>query len=486
MGDKIGQGRFSTVYQCMHLATKEMLAVKVIEKSSLDDHESDAMHNEIAILKLVNHPNITRLREMFETRTHLYIVMRLVRGGDLFNRIKARKCFKEEVAREVIWSLFSAVKYLHARGIVHRDIKPENILCLDADDDSKIIISDFGLSKFATPKELMKVACGTLCYVAPEVLKCSGYGFSVDIWSIGVIMYLLLRGRLPFDGKTKDEIIDRTLTAQLDFSHAHWSAVSDEAKELLRMLLTKDPSLRCSEATARAHPWFEPVRKRIAQQKATNTASVAGSVPATPVVTAAVAAILPESLALVTSVTPVQAPVRVTVVPAVAHIPEVMPRSASTTATTRTAAASTQSNSPPPPIPSPTLGPTADLSTNSEAPPPSSPSPTPTSPPALTAALATRSSSSPASPLLVLDSADGNILKFHLRVKSVDGKMKDIRFPFNPAVDTVTLVVQEMFVSLNLPDDCRDELTSLLKTHVEAVPSPASVPAAWAPIQRMP
>jgi serine/threonine protein kinase len=449
--------RFSTVYQCRHLATNEMLAVKVIEKSSLDDQESDAMHNEIAILKLVNHPNITRLREMFETRTHLYIVMRLVRGGDLFNRIKARKCFKEAVTREVIWSLFSAVKYLHARGIVHRDIKPENILCLDADDDSKIIISDFGLSKFATPKELMKVACGTLCYVAPEVLKCSGYGFSVDIWSIGVIMYLLLRGRLPFDGKTKDEIIDRTLTAPLDFSHAHWSTVSDEAKELLRMLLTKDPALRCSEATARAHPWFEPVRNRIAQQKAVN--SVVRSVPSTPVVTAAVAATLPESFALVTSPAPAFSPA-----PAPAHPSTV---SSTVEVTPTPAAMSTKSNSPPPSVPAP--------------------APTPTSMSTPTAALAARSNSPPVSPVLVLESTDGGSLKFHLRVASVDGKMKDIRFPFNPAVDTVAQVVQEMFVSLNLPSACRDELISLMTTHVASSAfTPSAIPAAWAPIQHIP
>lgn len=200
---------------------------------------------------------------MFETRTQLFIVMRLVKGGDLFERIKTRKFFPENVAREVMWSLFSAIRYLHARGIVHRDLKPENILCLDEKDDSLVMISDFGLSKFASSVELMKIACGTLCYVAPEVLKMQGYSFSVDIWSLGVIMYLLLRGRLPFDGKTKDEIIDRTITAAPDFTHPHWQMVSEEAKDLVAKLLNKDPKLRFTEEQARLHSWFEPVRRRM-------------------------------------------------------------------------------------------------------------------------------------------------------------------------------------------------------------------------------
>lgn len=129
------------------------------------------------------------------------------------------------------------------------------------------MIADFGLSKFASPSEVMKIACGTLCYVAPEVLKLTGYGFSVDIWSLGVIMYLLLRGRLPFDGKSKDEIIDRTLTAPLDFSHAHWRTVSKEAQDLLKELLHKDPAQRITAEKARAHVWFEPIRKRLVPVK---------------------------------------------------------------------------------------------------------------------------------------------------------------------------------------------------------------------------
>jgi serine/threonine protein kinase len=151
----------------------------------------------------------------------------------------------------------------------------QNILCLDEFDDTKIMISDFGLSKFATPAELMKIACGTLCYVAPEVLKLTGYSFSVDVWSIGVIMYLLLRGRLPFDGKTKDEIIDRTLTGAPDFTHPSWKQVSPDAIHLINQLLQKDPNQRISCEKARQHPWFESIRAQKTQAAAAAAAATA-------------------------------------------------------------------------------------------------------------------------------------------------------------------------------------------------------------------
>merc|ERR1712130_125783 len=135
-----------------------------------------------------------------------------------------------------IWKLLDATQYLHSLGIVHRDLKPENILCLDEEDDTKIVISDFGLSKFAEPHIKMTMPCGTLTYIAPEVISMKarkkGYGKKVDLWSIGCMMHMLVRGTLPFDGKSNDIIIEKTLNKELTFTHKKWEKVSHDAKDL--------------------------------------------------------------------------------------------------------------------------------------------------------------------------------------------------------------------------------------------------------------
>jgi serine/threonine protein kinase len=258
VGKQIGKGRFSVVHSATHIRTGKLYAIKVIDKSKIavDAREKEALRTEIAILKLVRHPTIIHMHEIFEAPSKLYIVMTLLRGGDLFDRIIARKRFPERTCMIILWRLLSAVKYLHDRGIVHRDLKPENILCGDEKDDTRVLIADFGLSKFASPEEVMNLPCGTLAYVAPEVLKLQGYSKAVDLWSLGVILYLLLRGGLPFDGKSKNEIIERTLHAKLSFRHEVWKGVSKHAIDLITRLLDKSPATRITIEAATAHPWF--------------------------------------------------------------------------------------------------------------------------------------------------------------------------------------------------------------------------------------
>ncbi|KAG1707959.1 hypothetical protein DVH05_024611 [Phytophthora capsici] len=255
VGAQLGRGRFSKVCEATHKHTGVKSAVKIIDKSKLQPTEKELLRTEIAILKLVRHPNIIRLYDVYEDRQYIFIVTELVSGGELFNRIVGRARYTEAEARVVMRPLLESVNYLHRLGIVHRDLKPENILCGDTLTDLKI--ADFGLSKLVHPEELMKMPCGTLNYVAPEVLALVGYGREADIWSLGVIMYLLLRGELPFYGKAKSEVIQKTLHAEINLeTDAAWRSVSPAGKSLLRGLLTKDPARRLTAQDALLHEWF--------------------------------------------------------------------------------------------------------------------------------------------------------------------------------------------------------------------------------------
>ncbi|KAG7395543.1 hypothetical protein PHYBOEH_003632 [Phytophthora boehmeriae] len=268
VGAQLGRGRFSKVCEATHKTTGVKTAVKVIDKSKLQLTEKELLRTEIAILKLVRHPNIIRLHDVYEDRQYIFIVTELVSGGELFNRIVGRARYTEAEARLVMSPLLESVSYLHRLGIVHRDLKPENILCGETLTDLKI--ADFGLSKLVHPEELMKMPCGTLNYVAPEVLALVGYGREADIWSLGVIMYLLLRGELPFYGKAKSEVIQKTLHAEINLeTDAAWRSISPAGKSLLRGLLTKDPAHRLTAHDALQHEWFSAKTSRPSTPSAT-------------------------------------------------------------------------------------------------------------------------------------------------------------------------------------------------------------------------
>ncbi len=180
--------------------------------------------------------------------------MEMLKGGELFERIVGRPRFSEEECCKVIRPLLESVAYLHDLGIVHRDLKPENILCGENLEDLKI--ADFGLSKMILPTEKMEAACGTLSYVAPEVLTLQGYGREADLWSVGVIMFLLLCGKLPFDGDDQSEIIRLTVQAELKTNPNVWNKLSDEVKSLIKGLLNKNPKERISARDALRHPFI--------------------------------------------------------------------------------------------------------------------------------------------------------------------------------------------------------------------------------------
>jgi hypothetical protein len=254
MGRRLGQGRFSVVYEATRCDSGGKVAVKVINKATLTATERELLRSEIAALRLVRHPHIIRLEDVHETGSTLYIVLELLTGGELFENIVGRARFTEDEVRELARPLLDAVAYLHGLGIVHRDLKPENILCGASLNDVKI--ADFGLSKLVHPTEVLSLPCGTLSYVAPEVLAMQGYSKPADVWSIGVVLYLVARGRLPFEGEQKDLIIRRTLRDPVDFSHKCWVAWSPEGRDFVARLLDKDARTRLTARGALQHAWM--------------------------------------------------------------------------------------------------------------------------------------------------------------------------------------------------------------------------------------
>ncbi|KAN0016207.1 hypothetical protein ACTFIV_010073 [Dictyostelium citrinum] len=255
--DELGRGAFSIVYLGEHKQTKQQYAIKVINKSELGKDYEKNLKMEVDILKKVNHPNIIALKELFDTPEKLYLVMELVTGGELFDKIVEKGSYSEADAANLVKKIVSAVGYLHGLNIVHRDLKPENLLLKSKDNHLEVAIADFGLSKIIGQTLVMQTACGTPSYVAPEVLNATGYDKEVDMWSIGVITYILLCGFPPFYGDTVPEIFEQIMEANYEFPEEYWGGISKEAKDFIGKLLVVDVSKRLNAANALNHPWLK-------------------------------------------------------------------------------------------------------------------------------------------------------------------------------------------------------------------------------------
>ncbi|XP_053932452.1 calcium/calmodulin-dependent protein kinase type 1 isoform X2 [Cuculus canorus] len=249
------RGAFSEVVLAEEKATRKLVAIKCITKKALEGKET-SIENEIAVLHKIKHPNIVALDDIYESGTHLYLIMQLVSGGELFDRIVEKGFYTERDASALIRQILDAVKYLHDMGIVHRDLKPENLLYYSLDEDSKIMISDFGLSKIEGCGSVMSTACGTPGYVAPEVLAQKPYSKAVDCWSIGVIAYILLCGYPPFYDENDAKLFEQILRAEYEFDSPYWDDISDSAKDFIQHLMEKDPCKRFTCEQALQHPWI--------------------------------------------------------------------------------------------------------------------------------------------------------------------------------------------------------------------------------------
>mmetsp|Transcript_99098 Transcript_99098/g.279980 ORF Transcript_99098/g.279980 Transcript_99098/m.279980 type:complete len:526 (-) Transcript_99098:23-1600(-) len=251
----IGEGSYGAVKRCQCKDTSQWRAVKTINKSFVKSEEQ--FKEEMAIMKVLDHPNIVRFYESFEDARHVYLVLELCTGGELFDRILADGKFGEQAAAACVQQMFRAVNYMHHNYIMHRDLKPENwLLAHEAESITKtgLKLIDFGLSKRFSPGEFASTKAGTPYYVAPEVLQ-GKYAQESDVWSIGVIMYILLCGSPPFTGNDTIAVLDSVKRARTQFEKKEWKHVSIEAKQMLKALLVKDPSQRLTAAEALNHAW---------------------------------------------------------------------------------------------------------------------------------------------------------------------------------------------------------------------------------------
>ncbi|MPC26581.1 Calcium/calmodulin-dependent protein kinase type 1 [Portunus trituberculatus] len=203
----------------------------------------------------LRHPNIVQLMDTYEDAEHVYLVIELVTGGELFDRIVEKGSYTEKDAADLIRQVLEAVDYMHEQGVVHRDLKPENLLYFSQDEDSKIMISDFGLSKMED-SGIMATACGTPGYVAPEVLAQKPYGKAVDVWSIGVIAYILLCGYPPFYDENDANLFAQILKGEFEFDSPYWDEISDSAKDFIRQLMCVDVERRFTCKQSLNHPWI--------------------------------------------------------------------------------------------------------------------------------------------------------------------------------------------------------------------------------------
>ncbi|KAF9383697.1 hypothetical protein CPB97_006247 [Podila verticillata] len=256
-GPKLGKGNFATVSKARNKKTNTMYAVKIVKKGrDFNERAAKCLEREIGILMGVSHPNLIKISQVFNEQSQYYIVMEYASDGELFDLIIDRSRFSESEARHVFKQVLSGVKYLHDRGIVHRDLKPENILVSDKA-SLTIKISDFGLANMISHNMALNTMCGTASYIAPEILRRKEYGKQVDMWSLGVVLYICLCGFPPFsEDLGPPNLREQVLQGLFSFPSPYWDDVSQEAVDFIEDLLKQDPAERLTVDQALAHPWM--------------------------------------------------------------------------------------------------------------------------------------------------------------------------------------------------------------------------------------
>jgi len=275
MGKELGSGAFSTVVLATSKDTGEKFAVKIVNRSSLNAMSEKALRREINILTGFNHPNILRLIETYTTIQKHFLVTEILEGGELFDRIVEKSVYTEGEARDLSKTLIETMEYCHLRQVAHRDLKPENILLKSLDDDTQITIADFGLARKAPDDDSLQTFCGSPMYLSPEIIRRKRYGTQTDMWSLGVIIFILLGGYPPFsddDRQIQDKLIAK---GKYEFYEEYWDEVSGSAQKLIKSLLVIDPKKRLSATDALNHRWFEKQRAALTKKTLKSQESIA-------------------------------------------------------------------------------------------------------------------------------------------------------------------------------------------------------------------
>jgi len=262
IGKQIGKGAFASVYAARNKFTDDDVAIKVVNKTNIKPRELEMLMREIQIIMKLKHPNIVRMLDKFDGPKKLYLVMELVPEGELFEKIVKNGSYSEEDARIIVRQILEGVGYMHRNNVVHRDLKPENILCVDS---TTIKLADFGMSK-DTAMGAPRTAVGTPSYIAPEIIKGLNkkeYDFAVDIWSVGILCYVLLCGFTPFYAESQKQLFEKIVNADYDFPSPEWDDISAKAKKFVQFLLNVDPATRPTAEEALQHNWMKEASPQI-------------------------------------------------------------------------------------------------------------------------------------------------------------------------------------------------------------------------------
>lgn len=275
----LGRGTFSDVKKALDKTDGSVWAVKIMSKTGNDEDEDlerrqEIIDTEIQIFKTIKHKNVVNLREIYETSETYYLVLECITGGELFDKIVELTHYSERQASKIMQQIFEGIAHLHSKRVVHRDLKPENLLLSSDDFDADIKITDFGLSAIFNEEEEMKMlrAVGTPGYISPEILESletnEPYGPETDIWSAGVIMYILLCGFPPFYGDDEEDVYDQICEGEYSYPSPYWDGISDAAKDLIDKCLVLNPKNRITAHHALRHPWIADENRDVNMESA--------------------------------------------------------------------------------------------------------------------------------------------------------------------------------------------------------------------------